>query len=260
MIRAIATLVTAFTIATAAFGAAPMGELGPGVPAFTVRRVIALRWLPTSWPRRGFFASMTRERFMSASPIKGSIVALREPDANGVYRKVTTTSKTSPRCRHVFHDGWLWFSQSTSIGKARGMNDDGSAEEVVTVIAAGKLPGLGGHWWRSILVDDDGFYTSIGDSSNLSDQTSTDRQKIWHFDLEGDNKKLFCTGIRNTEKLLYRPGTKELWGCDHGSDNFGRKVRRTHGADAAHHQSQSGRRVQSLRRGRVLWPSIHRRQ
>ncbi len=48
-----------------------------------------------------------------------------------------------------------------------------------------------------------------------------DREKIWHYNLDGSGKKLFCSGIRNTEKLLYRPGTKEIWGCDHGSDNFG---------------------------------------
>jgi glucose/arabinose dehydrogenase len=104
------------------------------------------------------------------------------------------------------------------------MKPDGSAEEVVTVVS--RLPGVTGHWWRSILVDDDGFYTSVGDPGNLTVVDGTamaDREKIWHFDLEGKNKKLFCTGIRNTEKLLYRPGTKELWGCDHGSDNFGEK-------------------------------------
>src|SRR5690606_31820323 len=35
-------------------------------------------------------------------------------------------------------------------------------------------------------------------------------------------KMQFCTGLRNTEKLRFRPGTAEIWGCDHGSDWFGR--------------------------------------
>ena len=64
-------------------------------------------------------------------------------------------------------------------------------------------------------------YTSVGDPENISDQTQTDREKIWHFSLDGKEKTLFCTGIRNTEKIVLRPGTKEVWGCDHGSDNFG---------------------------------------
>ncbi|MBC7771206.1 MAG: hypothetical protein H7210_01795, partial [Pyrinomonadaceae bacterium] len=70
----------------------------------------------------------------------------------------------------------------------------------------------------------DAIYTSIGDGANISDQQNTDRQKIWKFDLDGKNKKLFCSGIRNTEKLRNRPGTTELWGADHGSDDFGGKI------------------------------------
>ncbi len=223
MIRSIAALVV-LVLAAPSFGAAPMGEIGPGVPAFTVRQGYRVMLASDKLAEARFLCLDDKGTLYVSQPDHGSIVALREPDANGVYHKVTTYIKDKPKIHGMsFHDGWLWFSQSTSIGKARGMNEDGSAEEVVTVIPAGKLPGLGGHWWRSILVDSDGFYTSIGDASNLSDQTSTERQKIWHFDLEGNNKKLFCTGIRNTEKLLYRPGTKELWGCDHGSDNFGGK-------------------------------------
>jgi glucose/arabinose dehydrogenase len=90
---------------------------------------------------------------------------------------------------------------------------------------ARQAPGFGRHWWRSLLVDDNGFYTSIGDSGNLTDESKTnpDRQKIWHYSLDGGDKKLFASGIRNTERLLFRPGTKEIWGCDHGSDNFGQK-------------------------------------
>ncbi|MBW3637607.1 MAG: hypothetical protein KY445_14270, partial [Armatimonadetes bacterium] len=33
---------------------------------------------------------------------------------------------------------------------------------------------------------------------------------------------LHAEGVRNTEKLGFRPGTTEVWGADHGSDNFGK--------------------------------------
>ena len=41
--------------------------------------------------------------------------------------------------------------------------------------------------------------------------------------LKGKDKKLWCSGIRNTEKLVIRPGTDEIWGMDHGSDWFGKR-------------------------------------
>ena len=41
------------------------------------------------------------------------------------------------------------------------------------------------------------------------------------FNLDGSNMRVFCTGIRNTEKLQFRPGTKDIYGLDHGSDWWG---------------------------------------
>jgi len=89
------------------------------------------------------------------------------------------------------------------------------------VIEEGKLPKGGGHWWRPVVINNGRIYTAIGCSGNITDETDTERLKIWSFDLNGGDKKLFATGLRNTEKLVIRPGTNEIWGMDHGSDWFG---------------------------------------
>ena len=67
----------------------------------------------------------------------------------------------------------------------------------------------------------DAIYTGIGDSGNITDLRDSEREKIYRFDKEGGSKHLFSSGIRNTEKLRFRPGTQEIWGADHGSDWFG---------------------------------------
>ncbi|MFO1478031.1 MAG: PQQ-dependent sugar dehydrogenase, partial [Verrucomicrobiota bacterium] len=64
---------------------------------------------------------------------------------------------------------------------------------------------------------------------NASDETATPRQKIWKFSLDGKTSALFAAGLRNTEKLRLRPGTDEVWGCDHGSDNWGQSFGETPG-------------------------------
>ena len=89
------------------------------------------------------------------------------------------------------------------------------------VIPAGQLPFGGEHWWRPVLVHKDRLYTAIGCSGNIDDETDTERLKIWSYALDGTDKKYFCGGLRNTEKLLIQPGTDNIWGMDHGSDNFG---------------------------------------
>lgn len=158
-------------------------------------------------------------------PRGGEILALRDADGDGVY-ETRASFVSGMRSVHGIdlHDGWVWFTTTGAIHKARDTNGDGVADENVDVISPGTLPSGGGHWWRSILVTDDSIYTSIGDSGNITDQMETDRQKIWRFDLDGKNGRVFASGIRNNEKLRLRPGTDEVWGFDHGSDWFGQKV------------------------------------
>jgi glucose/arabinose dehydrogenase len=142
--------------------------------------------------------------------------------ANGELTQLGTFVSKMPTVHGLcYHDGWLWFSTADGIHKAKDKGD-GTAGEVVSVLSG--LPGRSGHWWRSILVTDDSIYTSVGDPQNIGDETNTDREKIWKYTLDGKSRELFCSGIRNTEKLRIRPGSDEIWGLDHGSDWFGRNA------------------------------------
>ncbi len=158
-----------------------------------------------------------------SQPGRGRITALRDPDGDGWYDWSQPFITDHKSCHGMaWHDGELWFTQTGAIHRARDTDNDGRADRVVTVLD--DLPSRGGHWWRSILINDGRLYTSIGDSGNITDQTDTDRQKIWSYKLDGSDKRLFVAGIRNTEKLVTRPGTNEVWGMDHGSDWFGKPV------------------------------------
>jgi glucose/arabinose dehydrogenase len=193
---------------------------------------------PTIWVREGFSLTiaqgdMDRARFMAfapdgtlfvSQPDSAQIQACRDEDKDGYYEKTTIFVKDHPTVQGMFwHEGRLWFTESGAIFRARDTNGDGAADEQQTVIPRGQLP-TGGHWWRSILIHGGRLYTSIGDSGNITDETNTDRQKIWTYNLQGQDKRLFASGLRNTEKLVIRPGTDEVWGMDHGSDWFGRPI------------------------------------
>lgn len=158
-------------------------------------------------------------------PKNGEIKTLKDGDGDGIYEIVGTfiAGKNQVHGMH-FYDGWLWFTQSLAIYRGRDTTGDGVADEVVTIVPEGELPGGRGHWWRPILVTEDGFYTSVGDRGNINNPEGSERQKIWKYSLDGKNKTLFASGIRNNEKYRFRPGTKEMWGVDHGSDWYGRKL------------------------------------
>ncbi|MBN9504158.1 MAG: hypothetical protein BGO01_16100 [Armatimonadetes bacterium 55-13] len=203
----------------AAHPSTAVGQRGEGVPDF--------------WIRPGFKVSLVAElrnaRFMEfddkgtlyvSQPDLGTISTFK--NQGGKYTKIGefTTGHRTVHGMH-FYNGWLWFTESGAIFKGRDTNGDGKADETVTVLD--NLP-KGGHWWRPIFVTPNGFFTSIGDSGNINDETNTDRQKVWFYSLDGKTRKLWASGLRNTEKYRYRPGTTELYGADHGSDWFGKPI------------------------------------
>jgi len=209
--------------ASGAASAAPQGKRGPGVPAFWVRPGYRVDLVAENLADARFLEFDDRGTLYLSRPGSGDILALRQ--RGGRWAVANTFVSGRPTVHGLcFRDGWLWFTQTGSIHRGRDTNGDGKADEVVTVIADGKLPRGGGHWWRSILVTADSIYTSIGDSGNITDETATDRQKVWQFDKQGGNPRLLAAGVRNNEKLRLRPGTNEVWGVDHGSDWYGRPI------------------------------------
>lgn len=219
--RAIATIVAALCAAAPARA----DDAAATVARFTVRAGYSVSVAVADLPDARFLAFDDAGTLFVSRPTMGDIVALRDEDGDGLYEKRTTFIRNRITVHGLcFAHGWLWFTQTGSISKARDTDGDGVADETLAVVRDGALPSGGSHWWRSILVTDDAIYTSIGDSGNITDQTESERQKIWRFDLDGGSKRLFISGIRNTEKLRLRPGTDEVWGCDHGSDWFGQRL------------------------------------
>lgn len=201
----------------------PSGPKGDGVPNFWVRPGFRVDRM-ADVPNARFLEFGGGDTLFVARPAGGEIVTLRR-NAEGTFTRVAAFVSGVPELHSLqFRDGWLWFTGKGFVKRARDTDGDGVADEVVTVLAG--LPSGGGHSFRSLLVTDDAIYTSIGDSSNATDETNTERQKIWRFNLDGSAKTLFASGIRNTEKLRLRPGpggvlTDEIYGADHGSDGWG---------------------------------------
>ncbi|MBN2512391.1 MAG: PQQ-dependent sugar dehydrogenase [Sedimentisphaerales bacterium] len=218
------TIITYFCIVIVAFSSIALGI--PPTPAdsgITVRPGFSLTIAIDNLERPRFMEAAPDGTLFISFPQLGQIKSCKDSDGDGSYESLETFVDNHPTVHGLYwHDGWLWFTESGAIFRARDDNNDGRADTEETVIPAGQLPKGGGHWWRSLLIHNQRLYTSIGDSGNINDESTTERQKIWSFKLDGTDKQLFCTGIRNTEKLVARPGTNEIWGMDHGSDRYGK--------------------------------------
>jgi len=154
------------------------------------------------------------------------ITSARDTYGDGHFETLKTYHESDNTAYYVlWHDGFLWYTEAGAVYKTKDTDNDGVVDEVTRVILEEDLVSTGGqHNWRNLLILNGRIYTGIGDSGNINIETKSKRQKIWSFNIDGKDKKLFCSGIRNTEKLVVRPGTDEIWGMDHGSDRFGREL------------------------------------
>jgi glucose/arabinose dehydrogenase len=117
-------------------------------------------------------------------------------------------------------DGVIRFPYRNGDLKARG-----PAEQLAARLSGGAARlRSSGHWTRDIVFSPDGkkMYVSIGSRSNVSDSTAeADRARIFEFDPDGTDRKVYAWGIRNAVGIAFRPGSNELWMSTNERDEIG---------------------------------------
>jgi len=203
-------------------------DVGPDVPAFKVRPGYRVtRALPPRAIREARFLQFSDDgkTLYVSQREQGAIIALRDPDADGVFKTITTFAKDRANVHGLdFHDGWLYFSQAAegSLSRARDTNGDGIADDVEYVLPPKTVPSGRGHRYDGILITDKQLYVTTSDPTNMTPDPDSPRKTIYVFDAQTKERRVFCTGVRNNEKLRFCPGTTEIWGLDNGTDNFGK--------------------------------------
>src|SRR6266700_1846058 len=144
-----------------------------------------------------------------------------ERDLNKPFGIAFYPSGNDPQLLYVANtDGVIRFPYRNGDLKARG-----PAEQLGAHLSAGAARlRSGGHWTRDIVFSPDGrkMYVSIGSRSNVSDSASeADRARIFEFNPDGTDRKVFAWGIRNAVGIAFRPGTNELWMRTNERDEIG---------------------------------------
>jgi glucose/arabinose dehydrogenase len=125
---------------------------------------------------------------------------------------------------------YLYVGESNRISRFVYSNDSlsqANEEIVVPNLPDRSSPNLGGaygHELKNIAIGaDEKLYVDIASATNADpSDTRSDpiRSAIYRYDLDGKNRKLVATGIRNAEGLDFRPGTNELWAVVNERDNI----------------------------------------
>ncbi|XXX73149.1 PQQ-dependent sugar dehydrogenase [Sorangium sp. So ce134] len=167
-------------------------------------------------------------------PMTGDVLLLRDTDDSGAAdetTKVFTGGAGFETLHGIALDAngeSMFLATATSLYSAR-INGDGRLGDALTLIT--DLPDGGQHGKRTMRFTPDGsrLLFSVGSSCNACAETNPEHAALLLIDpalgaQAQQDRAIFAKGLRNTIGFDWYPGTDELWGMDHGSDQRGNVV------------------------------------
>lgn len=86
---------------------------------------------------------------------------------------------------------------------------------------ANDFPDAGQHPNRTLAVRNDQIFLSVGSTCNACDESSKESATMLQMNLDGSNRKIFASGLRNTIGFGWHPATGKMFGWDQGIDWLG---------------------------------------
>lgn len=158
---------------------------------------------------------------LTSVPASGKIVALPDGDGNGVTDKIVTVLSSLNKPHGIVVDGnYLYVAETNAVSRY--------SYDPRTLTATGReqlftLPGGGRHFSRTIKINDNKLYTSIGSSCDVCTEDSPYRAAILVSNLDGSDLKVLAKGLRNTVFFTFdKQGN--IWGNDMGRDFLGNNL------------------------------------
>ncbi|WP_434041777.1 MULTISPECIES: PQQ-dependent sugar dehydrogenase [Sorangium] len=167
-------------------------------------------------------------------PTPGDVQLLRDTDDDGVADEATTAFAGGEGFATLHGiapsaDGETMYLATATALYAAPINADGSLGAPSALIT--DLPDGGQHGKRTMRFTPDGasLLFSVGSSCNACTETNPEHATLLLIDPSlgpqtQKERSLFAKGLRNTIGFDWYPGTDELWGMDHGSDQRGNVV------------------------------------
>ena len=193
--------------------------------------------MPTGFSARVFAATgLVGPRFMAWSPdgvlhvasmrLRSEVVALPDHDGDGVADEWYVAAGGF-RWLHsmAFFEGDLYAADTHVLARLSDRDGDGVYEERIELAP---LPEADGdlHPTRTVVIDEirRRIFVNVGSSCDLCREETPERAAVLEFDLDGSNRRVFASGLRNATGLALHPSTNDLWGVVNGHDREGSRL------------------------------------
>ena len=176
---------------------------------------------------KGWFAKhfLTKAGAIGSSPDR--ITFLRDRDGDGVAETRTTflAGLHSPFGMALVGNTFFVANADAIVSFSYKEGDTAISAEPKKVIDLPGLP-LNHHWTKNILASEDGskLYVTVGSNSNVGENgldIEEGRAAIWEVDLKTGSHRIFASGIRNPNGLVWEPESKKLWTVVNERDEIG---------------------------------------
>ncbi|TDV72227.1 sorbosone dehydrogenase family protein [Pseudomonas sp. LP_7_YM] len=180
---------------------------------------------PMAWAKRTA-TGIVMGRAGAEVPSANRITLLRDADGDGKaeMHKVFISGLTSPYGM-VLVGNELFIANADAVVKVP--YTEGQTEITATPVKVTDLPsGINHHWTKNIVANSDGskLYVTVGSNSNVGEnglEAEKGRAAIWEVDAKSGEKRLFASGLRNPNGLIWKPGSTELWTVVNERDEIG---------------------------------------
>lgn len=151
----------------------------------------------------------------------GKVIALPDANSDGVADK-TVDLLSGLKNPHglAFRDGKLFVAEERQV--SRYLWDEQNLTATFEKKIA-DLPGGGaGHVTRSLVFDNQGnLYISTGSTCNVCDEKDDRNAAVLITNANGEDVRLYSTGLRNAVFLTLRPDSDQVWVTENSRDRLG---------------------------------------
>lgn len=148
----------------------------------------------------------------------GTLTMLKDTNGDGVADVQKVVAEKKQMHGVYVADGKIYLATVKEIFVA-DINRDGTLGELKMLID--DLPDAGQHPNRTLAVKDGKIWITVGSTCNACDESTPEAATILTTDLNGKNRQIYASGLRNTIGFGWHPISNKLYGMDHGIDMLG---------------------------------------
>jgi len=240
-------------LATVAFAAVLAMVLGFNVGGWRARLVARLlrveNWplvvlpppdfqpqVPSGFKVSVFASGFVQPRWLAVAPngdvfvadsAAGAVLVLRDPrDLGKAESRQIFADHLNLPFGIAFHDDYIYVAATNEVLRfrydRRTSSRIGNRERIL------ELPGMGynQHWTRSLAFSSDGkkLFVSVGSKTNVSIEPDTRRGAILVVDPDGNNMRIYASGLRNAVGIALNQQSGRLWAAVNERDDIGDDV------------------------------------